>query len=241
MRKITLVSPWYQAVAIFDLGKDFRYSFFMNISAIIFDMDGVLLDSESICNKTWKIASKEFGILDDKDAVNKCRGTNRHDAAIILRQLYGQDFEGEKFLDRTSELFMEIEFSTGIPLMPYAKEILEYLKPKYRLALASSTRGPTVQRQLTNAGLIEYFESRTTGEMVTHSKPDPEIYQLAVKSLGLQAENCVAVEDSPNGASSAIAAGLKTVLIPDRTPATQDVLQRAWKVCESLAGLRNFL
>ena len=125
--------------------------------------------------------------------------------------------------------------------MPFAKEILEYLKPKYRLALASSTRGPTVKRQMTNAGLISFFETRTTGEMVTHSKPDPEIYQLACKSLGLKAEECVAVEDSPNGARSAIAAGMKVILVPDRTPPAEDVLKDSWKVCKNLLEVTKIL
>lgn len=212
-----------------------------NIKAVIFDMDGVLLDSESICDKTWEIARKEFGLPEGIDSINKCRGTNYYDSAIILRELYGQDLEAEKYLERCSELFREIEFSTGIPLMPYAKECLEYLKPKYRLALASSTRGPTVKRQMTNAGLISFFETRTTGEMVTHSKPDPEIYQLACKSLGLKAEECVAVEDSPNGARSAIAAGMKVILVPDRTPPAEDVLKGSWKVCKNLLEVTKIL
>ncbi len=213
----------------------------LNIKAIIFDMDGVLQDSESICDITWEIARKEFGLPEGIDSINLCRGTNFNDSAIILRQLYGKDLEAEKYLERCSELFKEIEFSRGIPLMPYAKEILEYLKPKYRIALASSTRGPSVKRQMTNGGLIQYFETLTTGEMVTHSKPDPEIYRMSCKSLGLEPEYCVAVEDSPNGARSAIAAGMKTILIPDRTPATQDIIDKVWKLCKSLEDLKEFL
>ncbi len=213
----------------------------LNIKAIIFDMDGVLLDSESICDKTWEIARKEFGLPEGIDSINKCRGTNFHDSAIILRELYGQDMEAEKYLERCSELFRETEFSTGIPLMPFAKEILEYLKPKYRIALASSTRGPSVKRQMTNAGLIKYFESLTTGEMVTHSKPNPEIYRMACNSLTLEPEVCVAVEDSPNGARAALAAGMRTILIPDRSPATPDVLEKVWKLCKNLNELKEFL
>ncbi|MCR5188772.1 MAG: HAD family phosphatase [Treponema sp.] len=211
------------------------------IKAIIFDMDGVLLDSESICDKTWEIARKEFGLPEGIDSINKCRGTNFHDSSIILRQLYGQNMEAEKYLERCSELFREIEFSSGIPLMPYAKEILEYLKPKYRIALASSTRGPSVKRQMTNAGLINFFETLTTGEMVTHSKPDPEIYRMSCKSLGLEPGECVAVEDSPNGARSALSAGMRTILIPDRSPATPDVLDKVWKLCKTLEDLKDFL
>lgn len=212
-----------------------------DIKAVVFDMDGVILDSESICDITWEITRKEFGLPEGTDAINECRGTNRTDSCIILRRIFGEDLDAPKFLDRSSELFKEIEFSKGIPLMPYAKEILEYLKGKYRIALASSTRGPTVLRQLTNAGVIDFFETRTTGEMVLHSKPDPEIYLMACRSLGLKPKQCVAVEDSPNGAKSAIAAGMRTVLVPDRTKADESLMAKCWKVCTSLKDLTAFL
>lgn len=211
------------------------------IAAVIFDMDGVILDSESICDITWEMTIKELGLSEGTDAKDACRGTNRTDSCIILRKIFGQQLDAENFLDRASEHFKEIEFSTGIPLMPYAKEILQYLKQKYRLALASSTRGPTVLRQLTNAGVIDFFETRTTGEMVVHSKPDPEIYLMACESLGLKPNQCVAVEDSPNGAKSAIAAGMRVILVPDKTKPDEDLKEKCWKVCKSLEDLKDFL
>jgi len=211
------------------------------IKAVVFDMDGVILDSESICDITWEMAAKEFGIAECSDVINECRGTNKHDSAVILRTHFGQNFEAEEFLLRTSELFKQIEEKSGVPLMPYAKEILDYLKPKYRIILASSTRKVTVIRQLTNVGLIDYFETITTGDMVVHSKPDPEIYLKAVESIGLQPEECVAIEDSPNGVKSSYAAGIKTVLIPDRTPATEEIIAMSWKFCKSLKDLESIL
>lgn len=211
------------------------------ILAVIFDMDGVILDSESICDITWEMTRKEFNLPAGTDAIDACRGTNRTDSCIILRKIFGQDMDAEKFLDRSSERFREIEFSSGIPLMPFAKEILEYLKPKYRLALASSTKGPTVLRQLTNAGVIDFFETRTTGETVLHSKPDPEIYLKACESLGLRPAQCAAVEDSPNGAKSAIAAGMRAILVPDKTKSPKELMQKCWKVCDSLKDLTEFL
>ena len=213
----------------------------MEIKAIIFDMDGVILDSETISDKTWLIAQDEMDLQTDKDFINLCRGSNRNDTLAILHKTFGDDFDAQAFLNRTSELFHMYEESQGIPLMPYARQILEYLKPKYRLALASSTNGGAVERQLTNAEVIDFFETRTTGEMVEHSKPDPEIYLMACRSLGLEPDVCVAVEDSPNGIRSAAKAGLKVIMVPDKIAPTPELEKLCWKICPTLKSLEEFL
>jgi len=212
-----------------------------NIKAIIFDMDGVILDSESISDITWKKAAEEKGLKTDNEILNSCRGTNKNDTMTILKKIYGKDFDSEAFLERTSQLFHEIEEKDGIPLMPYAKEILEYLKSRYRLALASSTRGPTVERQLRTAGVIDFFETRTTGEMVEHSKPNPEIYLMACKSIGVEPCECAAIEDSLNGIRSAYAAGLHPVMVIDKIKPTDEIKKMCEHIFDSLDGLKTVL
>lgn len=212
-----------------------------NIKAIIFDMDGVILDSETISDITWKKAAEEKGLIADNEILNACRGTNKNDTITILKKYYGSDFDSESFLERTSQLFHEIEEKDGIPLMPYAKEILEYLKPRYRLALASSTRGPTVERQLRTAGVIDFFETRTTGEMVEHSKPNPEIYLMACKSIGVEPGECAAIEDSLNGIKSAYAAGLKPIMVIDKIKPTDEIKKMCVNIFDSLDGLKTVL
>ena len=213
----------------------------MDIKAIIFDMDGVILDSETISDKTWAIAQDEMDVSTDKDYINMCRGSNRNDTLKILRDVFGQDFDADAFLNRATVLFHMYEDTQGIPLMPYAQQILEYLKPKYRLALASSTNGRAVKRQLTNTGVIDYFKTRTTGDQVVHSKPDPEIYLMACRSLGLEPAECVAVEDSPNGIRSAYAAGMPVIMVPDKIAPTPELEAMCWKICPSLKTLAEFL
>ncbi|MBQ5471764.1 MAG: HAD family phosphatase [Treponema sp.] len=211
------------------------------IQAVIFDMDGVLLDSETISWKTWEIAAQERNLPDIGTVNALCMGANRADTVNILKEHYGKDFDGYEFLDYCCTLFEKIEFSEGIPLMPYVKETLEYLKPKYKIALASSTREFKVRRQLKAAGIIDYFETITTGDMVEHSKPSPDIYLKAAASIGVPAQNCIAVEDSPNGVKSASSANIRTIMIPDKIQPDEKIKALCWKVTESLKNLKEFL
>jgi len=212
-----------------------------DVKAVIFDMDGVLQDSETISDITWDMAAKEWGFENNFDVLQSCRGCNRADIAKKLKNFYGQNFDSVAFLNRTSELFYKIEDEKGIPLMPYAKEILEYLKPKYKLALASSTRGVSVRRQMKAGGLIDFFETLTTGDMVEHSKPEPEIYLKAAESIGIKPENCVAVEDSPNGIKSAYAAGMRVIMVPDKIQPDEELKKLCWKICPSLEAVKDLL
>lgn len=212
-----------------------------NVKAIVFDMDGVLLDSETLCDRTWEMAFKELGLPVDKSILMACIGCNKTDTASILRERLGQNFDSERFLERTSYFFHQIEETEGVPLMPYVVEVLEYLSKKYVLAVASSTREESVRRELTNAGIIKYFKTFTCGDMVTHSKPDPEIYLLACKSIGMAPAECVAIEDSYNGVRSGFAAGIRTIMVPDKLPPTEEMRSIAVKICKNLREVKEIL
>lgn len=211
------------------------------IIGIVFDMDGVLLDSESVSDITWEAAGKDFNIPMTMNILNSCRGSNRDDIIAILKKEFGRDFNAKAFLDKTGEYFWKIEEEKGIPLMPYTREILEYLEPKYKLALASSTKGESVTKHLTKTDLLRFFSKRITGDMVEHSKPNPEIYLRACDLLGLKPEQCVAVEDSFNGIKSAFSAGLKTIMVPDRVQPTEEIKSMCWHICNTLADLKDLL
>ncbi len=211
------------------------------IKAVIFDMDGVILDSETVSWRTWEIAAEEKGLKDIAVANSRCMGTNRNDTYAILKEIYGQDFDAEKFLERTFQLFYEIEEKDGIPAMPHAKQALEYLSQKYILALASSTKQEAVYRQLKAIDVFHFFKTITTGDMVKHSKPDPEIYLKACQSLGLKPEECAAVEDSPNGIRSAYEAGLKAIMVPDKIQPNEEIQKKCWKILPSLKEISSIL
>ena len=211
-------------------------------SAVIFDMDGVLFDSERIVRIQWKRAAEEYHLSGIESVVQECTGRSVQDTWDILKKRYGADFPAQEFRQRCSTLFHEAVDATGLPLMPYAKEILDYLKARqYRIALASSTRTQTVTHELMDAGLYEYFETVTCGDMVAHSKPAPDIYLMACSSLGLEPHKCAAVEDSPNGIRSAHDAGMKAIMVPDKIPCSAEIAKLLWHKCDSLEELKLFL
>lgn len=211
------------------------------IQAVIFDMDGVILDSESVCDKIWENLAGEIGLENINGLINLCRGLNRNDTISVLKKSYGKDFDGEEFLNSVRVKVRKTEEEGKLKLMPYARECLEYLKSRYRLCLASSTSKESVFRQLKNLRVIDYFETITTGDMVVHSKPAPEIYQIACKTINTAPENCVAIEDSPNGIKSAFSAGLSVVMVPDRIQPDNEIKQMCWRILPSLRAICDIL
>jgi HAD superfamily hydrolase (TIGR01509 family) len=205
-------------------------------------MDGVLLDSETVWDCVWKQYSTVLGLDHVDEACNACRGCNAADQIEILKKIYGSQFDAKKFFEGALELFYESERKNGIPKKPYAAEILAYLKQKdYMLALASSTGRIAVERQLKRVGLLDFFDKTICGDEVKHSKPAPDIYLIACNAIGVPPQNCVAVEDSPNGIRSAFAAGMNCVMVPDKIACDQEIAKLLWKKCDSLEDLKKFL
>lgn len=210
--------------------------------AVIFDMDGILLDTESVCRKCWERAAEEFNIERISEAFSRCVGQNTNDTLKILEKFCKGKCSPAEFHDRTSELFYVVEREEGLSKMPFVDECLTELKRRgLRLAVASSTRMENVGRQLRNAGIWGFFETVTTGDTVEHSKPAPDIYLNALESLSLSPGECVAVEDSPNGVISAAKAKIRCVMVPDQIPPDELMKKTAWKIVKSLKFLPDLV
>lgn len=211
------------------------------IKAVIFDMDGVLLDSESVCDRCFEQAAIEQNIEDRKPIIEDARGMGKPSFMDFIAKTYGDKIDTELLWNRASELFHIVEETEGLKLLPFVKEILEYLKPNYKIALASSTRRSSVDRQMKATGIWDFFDVTVCGDDVQNTKPSPEIYQKAVKDLNLLPENCLAVEDSLNGIKSGTSAGLKVIMVPDQVKPDEQIKSLVWKIFDSLEDLKSIL
>lgn len=186
------------------------------IQAMIFDMDGLLLDSERIVKRTWDLMGVELGIPRFGDHIYHTLGLNRKARSEYFYRVLGKDFPMEEFLKGTSRLFYEIVEKEGLPVKTGVKELLEYGRENgYRMAVATSSSGAYAKKVLGEAGIWKYFNGAVFGDMVTKTKPDPQIYRMACESIQVSPGEAMAFEDSPNGIRSAHSAGLVTVMVPD--------------------------
>ena len=212
---------------------------------VIFDMDGVILDSEKACLSTWSEAAAKYGIPNVREVFEKCIGTNKYQTRQIVKDAYTKDFgEGieDKLLKESSALFHERYDDGKIPLKEGVFEILDFLKEKgIKTGLASSTALKTVERELTEAGVIDYFDMVIGGDSVTISKPNPEIYLLACEKMGVKPEDTYAIEDSFNGIRSAKAAGMRPLMVPDIIPANEEMVKLSEVICRDLFDTIDYL
>lgn len=209
----------------------------MSLRGVVFDMDGVLFDTEKIYDEAWLQAARRLHIPDIEPAIIACKGVNGAFARAYFAKDYPQvDYDA---FDRiASECFEEIVEARGLPEKPGLHEILELLQGAgIPVALATSTGRERCLRHLAKSGVGPYFRAVVAGDQVAHGKPAPDIYLAACAALGLNPADCVAVEDSYNGIRSAHAAGLRAAMVPDLLPPTEEMHDLAWRVLDSLTDL----
>ncbi|MBO6206311.1 MAG: HAD family phosphatase [Lachnospiraceae bacterium] len=210
--------------------------------AVVFDMDGVIFDSERCVFECWKEIADKYGIKEIEKNFLACTGTTMSRTREIMLEAYGAEFPYEEFAHEASVIFHERYDNGKLPVKAGVFELLDYLKEQgKKIALATSTRRQTVLYQLEQAGILKYFDEIITGDMVTKSKPDPEIYRMACEKIGVDPQNAFAIEDSYNGIRSAQAGGLRAIMVPDLLPADEEMKELAEVVLPSLNDVIRYI
>ncbi|MBR1752046.1 MAG: HAD-IA family hydrolase [Ruminococcus sp.] len=212
----------------------------MSIAAVVFDMDGVIFDTETVGLESWEIVGTRHGLENVRKYALECIGRSTKDSMEILRSAY-PDQDIDRLRDECTGVFADIIEREGLKFKAGVRELLEWLKSNgIKTALASSTSYKGVCAHLERAGIKDYFDKIIGGDMVENSKPEPEIYLKACKLLDAAPENAYAIEDSNNGIISAYRAGMKPLLVPDIVKNTDEVRTMAQMEFDDLFGVLGY-
>ncbi len=211
------------------------------IKIVFFDMDGTLIDTEKYFRRFWPKAAAAFGYeMSDGQALSM-RSLGRPFAPAQLKEWFGPETDYQAIRAKRTEM-MEAQLRIdGLQRKPGAVEILEELKQRgIPAVVVTASPIKRTERYLTEVGILQYFDRIISATQVAEGKPSPDVYLLASKEVGFPTEECLAVEDSPNGVMSAYRAGCKVVMVPDQTPA-DEMLPYLDGVAETLADLGKFV
>jgi HAD superfamily hydrolase (TIGR01509 family) len=207
------------------------------IEAVVFDLDGVLVDSEQVWDDVREELARERGGRWHPRAQADMMGMSSTEWSRYMHDVIGLAEPPEE-INAEVVRRMEARYAEELPLVPGAEEAVRRLAGTFRLALGSSSNRPIIDAVLATSGLGSYFEATVSSEEVARGKPAPDVFLEAARRLGAVPERCAAIEDSENGIRAARAAGMRVVAIPNRHyPPPPDVLALAEAVVESLAEL----
>lgn len=209
---------------------------------VLFDMDGVLFDTERLASEADVEVGDAMGYPMPQSLINQLIGANSALVKSILMGHFGAAFPYDEYVQRVRAAMDARIEADGLPIKPGAETALKWLQAQnIPAAVASSSRVETVKSHLARSGFAQYFTAVIGGDMVQNSKPAPDIFIAAAKALGLAPAQCIAVEDSHNGIRSAAAAGCHTVMIPDSLPDTEEMRALAKAVLPSLLDLPPYV
>ena len=214
----------------------------MGTKAVLFDMDGTLIDTEKYYRVFWPMAMAEFGYTLTDEQTLSMRSLGRPFAPQQLKAWFGQDLDYYAIRDRRKELMEKCLDENGIQLKPGAVEILKELKKRgIPAAVATATDLERTEKYLNKTGIRQYFDRLISATQVPEGKPSPDIYLYACEQMGLRPEECLVVEDSPNGVMSAYRAGCRVIMVPDQTPPDEDLKKCLYGCVENLEGIAEYL
>jgi HAD superfamily hydrolase (TIGR01509 family) len=209
----------------------------VSVAAVVFDMDGVLIDSEQAWADAREELAREHGGVWPAGTQERMMGMSSSEWSRFMRDELGVQMEPQEISDAVV-VRLERRFRKSLPLLPHARETVERLAAKVPLAVASSANRPVIDFVLELAGLADAFSATVSSEEVPRGKPSPDVYFEAARRLGADAARCAAVEDSTNGIRAAHAAGMRVIAVPRPDyPPSADALALSAVVLDSLAKL----
>lgn len=210
--------------------------------AVIFDMDGLMLDTEGPALRAWEQAARAIGCEFDLGLCRQMIGRTFVDCVALIRARHGSDYPVDQLTRVWATGYDAIVAAEGVALKPGLDEILDLLEERGIVrAVATSTRHERARAKLEAAGLLHRFAALVGGDEVPNGKPAPDIFIMAAARLGVDARDCLVLEDSEPGMRAAAAAGMLPVMVPDLHPPSADLLTRCPLVFPSLSAVASQL
>lgn len=212
------------------------------IKGAVFDMDGLMFDSERLVYETWQRMMDELGFEYNLEIFKNTIGLRTDMAESYYNSLYGERFCYQPLKQRSREIFLKRVSEEGVPIKKGLVELLEFLKSNnLKIAVATSTSAPTAHKIIRMAGVYDYFDAFVCGDDVRNGKPHPEVFLTAAERLSLPPTECVAFEDSINGIKSAHSAEMTTVMVPDYLQPTEEIIPMIDFLCDDLSQAIEFI
>ena len=208
------------------------------VSGIIFDMDGVLIDSERQSNEGWLWAAGQLGVDMPMWLIDSFKGAPAELCCKFFDDYYNGVIDYWEAKELRTQHVYKIRETEGIPVKKGVKDIFEYIRNNgLKCAVATSTRRESAEKTLHEIGVWDYLDAVVYGDEVERGKPEPDIFLRAAKAIGVNPSEAVVVEDSINGIKAGYAAGMRVVHIPDTIAIDDDIRKLTYMVCDDLNGL----
>ena len=209
-----------------------------DIKGVLFDMDGVILDTEKLYIRFWVEAARSLGYEMTFEMALGMRSLSREAGERKLKSYLGENADYQAVRETRIKIMEEYIEEHGVELKPGIQELLAFLKEHgIKTSIATSSPLDRTKKYLAQVGLVDEFDALVSGHMVEHGKPEPDIYLYAASNLGLKPEECLVLEDSPTGIMAAYRAGCVPVMVPDQDQPDKETKGRMYVVVENLKSV----
>lgn len=213
-----------------------------NVEAVIFDMDGVIFDTESVYLDIWTKVFNKYKYKLERDVYISVMGTGRKNVMKVFTNRYGEDLPILDMYKEKDEMLLQVIESGQVPMKKGANEILKSLKDSgFKIALATSAKRERLKKQLKMSEIEWIFDTIVCGDDVINGKPNPEIFLKAAKNISANPENCVVIEDSVAGIKAAHSAKMIAVHVEDLKKADEEILNYCYKNFNNLFEVKEYL
>jgi HAD superfamily hydrolase (TIGR01509 family) len=210
--------------------------------AVVFDMDGLMLDTERLASRCWCEAAAAVGVEFDPALLVPMIGRNARDSRHVMLERYGADYPVDALARESRKVFDAIVQKDGIAVKAGLHALLDWLDSvPIALVVATSTRRERALAHLERCALLSRFEALVGGDEVANGKPAPDIFLLAASRIDVEPADCIVLEDSEPGVRGALAAGMIPIMVPDLSAPSKDLLARAPLVLPSLLDVMTHL